>query len=426
MKRVRSARSPAVDEVVVERLGREGDGVATCDGRTLHVPFTLPGERVRVRLVDERRRVCRGAVLERLSGPAQAAPACPHFGVCGGCRLQHLPDEDYRRFRVRQVVGELRRRHLPHPRPELVRLAPRSRRRLRVAWHAGERVRLGFRQLRSHRLVDVRECPVARPEVAALLPALRCLLAETVAARGRGEAIVTVLPAGCDLLLHLPGQPTLRDRERLARFADEWDLARLSLVAQGAPEPLAVRRPAELACGRFRVPVPPGAFLQATTEGETALASFVAEALHDGARLADLYAGLGVLSLPLAHRLAALRLFEADAAAVEAVATAVRRSGASGNGVERRDLERRPLVASELEAFDLVLLDPPRAGALAQVREIAASGVRHLLYLSCNPASFARDARLLADAGFTVDRLGIVDQFLWSSEVELAARLVRS
>lgn len=414
-------------EVTIEDLGADGDGMARLAGRPLYVPFTLPGERVRVRILETRRDFARGR-LEARQGPLPgASPACRHFGICGGCRLQHLPDDLYRRFRIRRVADELARHRLSFPEPRLVVVPPGSRRRVRLAWHRGRRVQLGYRALRSHAVVDLAECPVADPAIVGLLPALRELLAGLADADREGEAVVTRLPGGLDLLLRFGRPPGLRDRERLAAFAAARGLLRLSFAAgDGPPEPLVVRHPPELQFGPLRVVVPADSFLQATEEGERAIREFVARAVPEGARLVDLYAGLGALSLPLFDRLRALLLVEGAAAAVDAVREAAVRSWLVGLRVERRDLAKRPLVADELAGFDRVLLDPPRAGAAAQVREIAASALGEVVYVSCNPASFARDARILADAGFAIRELLVVDQFLWSSEVELAARLGRA
>lgn len=414
-------------EVVIERLGRDGDGVAIWQGQPLFVPFTLPGERVRVQLTQRGGGRLSGWVTERITPPLGAPPVCRHFGTCGGCRLQHLPAELYRQFRLWQVTSELERRHLAFPKPAFVAVPAGSRRRLRLAWRTDGRVHLGFRRLRGHAVIDIAECPVARPELVALLPALRRLLEGVGAARGEGEAILLALPKGVDLLLRLPSAPDLADRERLAALARAHGLVRVAIgVGSQRPEPVSVLEPVEIDYGGVRVPVPAGAFLQATAEGEAALQAMVARWVRPRARLLDLFAGLGALSLPVKDRLMRLRLVDSEAAAVSAVTAAIRRVGAAHVEVDQRDLDRQPLPAAALAAFDVVLLDPPRAGAAAQVREIAASAVTQLVYVSCNPASFARDARVLADAGFDLRELAVIDQFLWSSEVELAAYFERS
>jgi 23S rRNA (uracil1939-C5)-methyltransferase len=413
-------------EVTIEGLGADGDGVARLAGRPLYVPFTLPGERVRVRILERHRDFARGRVEARLGPALGVPPSCRHFGSCGGCRLQHLPADLYHRFRIQQVIGELVRRRIRFPEPRLIPVPPARRRRVRLAWRRERRLELGYRALRAHRIVEVQECPVADPWIVGLLPELKPLLFSLNGAGRQGEVVITRLPDGLDLLLRLDRALRLDDRERLAAFARAHRLVRLSVaLADAPPEPLVVHRLPQLLYGSVRVTVPADAFLQATEEGEQALRECVGRAIWEGARLLDLFAGLGALSLPFRARLQALHLVEGAAAAVASLREAVARSQVSGVSVEERDLAQSPLRPEELNAFDLIVLDPPRAGAAAQVREIAASRIGEVVYISCNPASFARDARMLADAGFHISELSIIDQFLWSSEVELAARLSR-
>jgi len=417
---------PLTCEVPIERLGAAGDGIARFDGRTIFVPRTLPGERWRVRLDPERGRA---EPLERLAGPQRAEPLCPHFGRCGGCALQHLPPADYAAFKQARVTEPLARFGLRSD--ELLPTAtspPRSRRRLRLAFELDRRgtVRLGFRARASHAIEPITRCPVARPELERLLgplaPALGTLgLVRRAAA---GEILATVFPAGVDLLLLVEAEPDLSDRERLAELAHALDLARLAIGRpRGTAEPLVLRRPPLLRFGPVEVAVPPGAFLQPTEEGERALQAAVARWLPEGARLADLYAGTGALSLPQLERLARLELVEGEPATAEAVARAL--SGRPRARAIRRDLARDPLTAAELARFDTVLLDPPRAGARAQCEVLAAAPVPRVVYASCEPASFARDARTLVNGGFRLAAVQPIDQFLWSAEVELVALFLR-
>lgn len=416
-------------EVAIERLGAAGDGIATLDGAPLYVPLALPGERWRVRL-DPAGRHARP--IARLAGPPRAEPPCPHFGHCGGCALQHLDDAAYLAVKLARIHTALARAGLePETLLPPARSPAGSRRRLRLAFESAPgRLRLGFRGRRSHALVAVERCPVACPPLERLLgPLARALGAVPLVRRaGRGEVLATLTEAGVDLLLEVAGEPTLEDRQLLAALADRLDLARLALARPGGPaEPLAARRPPRLRLGSgpgsILVEPPPGAFLQPTAEGERALRAAVARWIPEGARLADLYAGLGALSLPLLPRLAALELVEADGAMTAAVGRAL--AGRPGVRATRRDLARDPLRPEELGRLDAVLLDPPRAGARAQVAVLAAAAVPRIVYASCDPESFARDARALVAAGFALRALEPVDQFLWSAEVELVALLER-
>lgn len=413
-------------EVVIERLGAAGDGIARLGDATLYVPFALPGERWRVRILPGERRV---RPLERLSGPPRPSPPCPHFGRCGGCTLQHLDAAAYAAFKRARILEPLARVGL-----EPLEILPTatspagSRRRLRLAFAAGRSgpVRLGFRARASRLIEPVDRCPIARPELEALLGPLAGALGELELVRraGAGEVVATRFEAGVDLLLLVEGTASLADRERLAELARRLDLARLALGAPGGPaEPVTVRRPPRLSFGAITVEPPPGAFLQATAEGERALVAAVGRWLPEGPRLVDLYAGLGALSLPHLPGLSRLELVEGEAAAVAALERAL--AGRPRVRAVRRDLARDPLRPAELAAFDAVLLDPPRAGAAAQCAMLVQSAVPRLVYASCDPGSFARDARTLATGGFRLEALQPVDQFLWSAEVELVALFLR-
>jgi len=426
---VRTA-APGTVEVRIERLASAGEGEARLDGRRLFVPLTLPGERWRVRILAETREAVRAEPVERLEGPPRAAPICPHFGACGGCALQHLPAADYLAFksarirepleRARLAVGDL----LP-----LVSAPPASRRRLRLAFTSGEPggLALGFRGRRSRAVVPIERCPIALPALEAVLAPLRRGLAELgLVRRARaGELQLTAFAEGVELVLLADGPAEREDRERLVALAERLDLARLAIAAEAGcePETILVRRPPSLLRGLFLLRPPPGAFLQATAEGERALLEAVAAWVEPGSRLVDLFAGTGALSLPIADRLARLLLVERERATVEAVRRAV--AGEGRIAVLARDLERAPLDASELAAFDAVLLDPPRGGAQAQCAALARSRIARIVYASCSPASFVRDARILVEAGFRIEALRPIDQFLFSAEVELVALLLR-
>jgi 23S rRNA (uracil1939-C5)-methyltransferase len=414
-------------EIVVDiaALGSLGDGVATLDGETVRVEQALPGERWRARLAAQRRGGWDALPLERLAGGERAIPACRHFGRCGGCRLQHAPAPVYAAFKRRRIESALAHRGLDSVEVALPIVSPPgARRRLRLAWsRSGGKVALGLRERRSHAVVDLAECPVARPELMALLPALRELIAGLGAAAAReGEASLTWTDSGPDLLLGLTRPPTLAERQQLAAFAGEAGLARLALAEGDGIETLATLRQPMASLAGTAVPLPAGAFLQATAEGEAALCAVVAALVRSRDRVLDLYAGIGTMAFAAlaagARAVHAVEIAPASCAALSA-------SRVPALSVESRDLARRPLTAAELGRFDLVVLDPPRAGAAAQVRELAASAVPRLAYLSCDPESFARDARALVDGGYDLRHVQPVDQFLWSAEVELAAAFTR-
>ncbi|MFO1209106.1 MAG: class I SAM-dependent RNA methyltransferase [Amaricoccus sp.] len=394
-------------EVTIERLGRDGDGIAG----GLRLPFALPGERWEVG---------DGATL-LAAAPERVAAPCPHFGACGGCALQHAADGFVAGWKAGTIVRALAAQGIAAPVRPTATSPARSRRR---AVFAGRRTRkgamVGFFGRRSEALVEVPGCLVVRPEIDAARPVLAALTARGASRSGTLRLTVTHGPAGLDVAV-AGGKPLDAGlRQGLAGIADEGDLARLAW----AGEILALRRPPVQPMGRALVVPPPGAFLQATAEGADALVAAVGEATRGAARVADLFAGCGTLALPLAGR-AAVRAVEGDAAMVAALDAARRTPGLRPVAAEARDLFRRPLLARELDAFEAVAIDPPRAGAEAQSREIARSRVPRVAAVSCYPATFARDARILVDGGFRLDWVQPVDQFRWSGHVELAAGFSR-
>ncbi len=421
-------RRGEVVEVTVARLGHEGDGIAEVEGTRLFVPFALPGERWRVRVEEPVYGGHRTRPLARLAGTAaRAEPFCPRFGRCGGCRLQHLEAEAQARFKRERILEELARRRVTVEVLEPVWTSPpASRRRLRLAWSPGRRgrlPRLGFHRRHSRRIEPVDHCPVARPEIDRLLGPLAEMLAESRVAAC--PVYLAVAANGVDIALLTTWEAPPALWGRWETFAGAHGVARVALGAGIWAETLVRRTEPWVAVGDLRVPLPPAAFLQATEEGERALVDFVGEAIRDGDRVVDLHAGLGVLTLPHHQRLRRLELVDRDRNAQIAVVRALEAVGDPRLSYRVRDLEHAPLTPQELAAFDLVVLDPPRAGARAQCEAIARSRLGRVVYVSCNPATFARDARILADAGFRLARLRPVDQFVGSAEVELAALFLR-
>ncbi|SMH56761.1 class I SAM-dependent RNA methyltransferase [Azospirillum agricola] len=416
---------PRVLDVTIAEVGARGDGIAAAEGLRLFVPLTVPGDRARVRVADPagqgtgKGEGVRAELLELLeAGPGRGDPACRHFGRCGGCTLQHMDDNAYAAWNVALVQGALARVGLGDtPLEPLSRTPPAARRRARfAALKRGKRVWFGFNERQSHRLADLEECPVLAPRLLALVGPLRALLADILPEGGECDVVTTDLEGGVDLLLVGPRSLGRDARERLVAFEPEA-VARIAWQAdeRGASEPVANRRPAAVRFAGVPIVPPPGAFLQASAEGEAALVEAVAGAVGDAARIADLFAGLGTFSFPLARK-AAVHAVEGDAAAVAAVGRAVQGLRLTA---ERRDLFEQPLTAKELNRFDAVVFDPPRAGASAQAGALAASKVPLVVGVSCNPATFARDARILVDGGYRLARVHPVDQFLWSAHVEL-------
>lgn len=417
----RSARVGPV-EVVVTRLGAGGDGVAPLpDGRPAYIPDALPGERVRIAPGAQRGEGVAARLLARLSdSPDRAAPPCPHVGSCGGCTVQHLTEDAYRRWKTGLLAEALRRAGFPDtPVDPLVPAAPATRRRADLALRGGA---VGFHERASRRVVDAPSCRVLDPAILALAQRLRGLGRDLACLRPEAEAQVNLLDTGADLVLRGACEPDLAARERLAAFAEAADLARLCwATGTGAPLPVAVRRVPRIAFAGVAVEPPPGAFLQVTRAGEAAIAAAVVAALADlpdDAGVADLYAGIGTLSFRLARRFR-VRAVEGEAEAAAALRRAANAAGLAPRlAVETRDLAARPLLPAELAGLDAVVLDPPRDGARAQAAALAEATPRRVVYVSCNPAALARDARLLAAGGWRPLRATPIDQFLWSGHLE--------
>ncbi|MES2120974.1 MAG: class I SAM-dependent RNA methyltransferase [Pseudomonadota bacterium] len=383
------------EEIV--RIAARGDGV-TASGR--HAAFAVPGDV----LEDD------GTVTP---GPHHQAPPCRHFPECGGCQMQHAADDAYAGYVVSRIETALAQHglateiHQPHLSP------PNSRRRATLrALKTAEGVLVGFNAAKSHRIVDMRENFILRPDLIALLEPLRELLAKLLPAKGAAEISMTVVDQGVDLLLKGVEPEGLAAIEAITEFAHAQELARLSIDQGLGPEPLFEPQPATVGLAGVPVAFPVGGFLQATADGEAALIKAVREAAEG--RIADLFAGLGTFAL-------AVKADYAGEASRDA-ALALRQAGIAA---EHRDLYRRPLDATELSRFDSVILDPPRAGAEEQVRALAASTVRKIAYVSCNPGTFARDAKVLADGGYRLEWIKPVGQFRWSTHVELAAAFSR-
>jgi 23S rRNA (uracil1939-C5)-methyltransferase len=431
-RRARSAGGRHL-ELTVETLGTQGDGQVRLGDDVVFLPHVLPGERVLARLGTGGAEGLRGEVIELLQGSGERVePPCPHFGPCGGCTLQHLAPEAYRRWKRGILVEALQRRGFAAAEglvAPLVALSPGTRRRATLAARrSGNRVALGFHGRGTHRLEDIRSCLILDPRLFAALQPLRTALAAVLPEGKEQSLAMTLTEGGIDLLLSLPAEPDLRGREALAALAGAADLARLSIaVAGGAPQPLLERRPPRLSLGGVSVTLPPGVFLQATPEGEAALVSAVLAAIPtESETVADLFSGVGTFTFPLAQRGHRVHAVEGEAAAVAALEQAARRSGFFERvTVERRDLERRPVLAEELEGGDAALFDPPRAGAKAQSAELAKSDLPLIVAVSCNPATFARDARTLADGGFRLVAATPIDQFPWSAHLELVAAFQR-
>lgn len=403
---------------LVERVGAQGDGAAVGDnGLRLFAPLTLPGERVEAAVRGDRAESI--TVLE--PSPDRVEPPCPHFGACGGCALQHWAMAPYTAWKVDLVRQSLAREGIDTEIAPAFTVAPGARRR--VALHArkrGREVVLGFKGRRSWTVEAITACVIADPSIVVALPALRRLAAPFFEqAKSAPTLHVTATATGLDVdvtgVEAKGGGLSADARVRAAQAAEAMNLARLTMGG----EMLYQARLPMVRFGSAAVALPPGGFLQASFEAERYMAAAVAEAVAGAARVADLFCGAGAFTFPLAERSGVVAL---DASKEAIAALTGGRAGAAGLKAieaEARDLFRRPLLSGEMKKLDAVVFDPPRAGALEQAGEIARSSVGLAVGVSCNPQTFARDAAILIAAGFKLERVLPVDQFLWSAHVEL-------
>ncbi len=398
-------------DVVISRVGAQGDGLATCNGAQLFVPFTLAGERVRVSRNGDRTR------LETVLEPSidRVAPVCRHFGRCGGCALQHMAPAQYNLWKREQVIAAFKARGIEAGIAPLVVPDGLRRRAVFTARRSDDGVHIGFHEAQSHDLVDLAECPVLERRIVESLSGLKLLLKPLISRRGEARVSVTMSAAGLDVAVSgIEKALSVALRSALAKDATDLGLARISVEGDPVYEAL----PPFLVFGGIEVPLPPGIFIQAVGAAEAEMARLVTEGLGKVKSVADLFAGIGALTFPITSRAKVLAV-DSDSTAIAALAQGVRK----GRGIKPvttlvRDLFREPLSTLELNEHDAVVFDPPRAGAEAQAKSLARSKVKTVVAVSCNPATLARDARILIDGGYKMGAVTPIDQFHFTPHVE--------
>lgn len=407
-----------IETVTIGRLGHRGDGIAETDTGLVYVPFTLPGERVEIDRTGERGRLLN--IFE--TSPARTAPRCKHFGACGGCALQHMKQSAYLAWKREQLHIPLSQRGIDAP-VEPVEPVPIGSRRRAVftARRVGKHSVFGYHARQSHEIIKIEECPILSPEIASVLPGLAELAGPLTPLKGEVRIGVTATETGLDVAFEGPKPRPPALMALAAPLLEKLGIARLSIAGETVmsfAEPMVRVDGAE-------IDLPPLAFLQAASEAERIMGRLVLEGVAGAKRVADLYAGVGTFALRLARQARVLAV-EGDGPALDALAQAAKRApGLKRVETLKRDLARMPMSAHELKDFDAIVFDPPRAGADAQAKEIAASKVARVVAVSCNPATLARDLKTLVDGGYRIDRVTPVDQFLFSPHIEAVVQLSR-
>jgi 23S rRNA (uracil1939-C5)-methyltransferase len=411
-----------VERLLIDHVGHRGDGVAFAGSGDLYVPYALGGETVEVTHVQghpDRRRV----LAVETASAERVAPFCPHFTVCGGCAIQHWQADRYREWKRGLVIETLKQAKLDCEVAELIDAHGAGRRRMTLHARLGTHdiLKVGFSAANSHDIVPVDRCPILDPGLDGALDAAWAL-AEPLIRIGKPLDIqITATLNGLDIDMRGSGPLPPKMIASLSRLAEAHRLARLTRHG----ELVLMRAPPVVTIGTAQVTLPPGSFLQATSLGEETLAKLVTERCGRAKHIADLFCGVGPFALRLAAR-ARISAFDNDAGAVAALQkAATATSGLKPVKAEARDLFRRPLVPQELRDFDAIVFDPPRQGAQAQAQQLAASKVGVVIAVSCNAATFARDARLLVDGGYKLEAVTPVDQFRHTPHVELVARFAR-
>ena len=416
-------------DLTIDTLGAQGDGVAQYEGKPVFVAYALPGEKVRARLAPKGGNAFTGRLQEIVkAAPERVVPPCPLFTNCGGCALQHLSLPAYRDWKRQLVATTLSARGIDLPvGTEMVTIEAGERRRaVFAAAKDQDRITLGFHEAMSAEIVPLDDCLLLTPALRAAIEPLRHLAQVALTNKQQADLHVTESLTGLDVLVIAETDLPIARRPQVIAAAREADLARLSWQhGKRQAEPIVMARVPQIRFADILVDLPIGSFLQPSAVGEAALTAAVLNYVGKAKRIADLYAGCGTFSFPLAK---IGRVLAADAAkpAIAALHAAVNRAQLSGR-VESvaRDLDQSPLPPTDLKHIDVVVFDPPRAGAEMQARMLAKSKVSKVVAVSCNPASFARDARILLDAGFALEKMTIVDQFVWSPHVELVAKFRR-
>ena len=426
-------QSPTIQKsLIVQELGQNGDGVIIADNQRLYIPYATPGDEVSVELAltkKNRYQVINHHITKQ--GRNYATPPCPHYGVCGSCQLQHLNDETYRQFKRDKILRPLRFEGFQNPEllvQDPIVLPPGLRRRANFNFRClGHGVELGYHKYHSYELLTLESCHILKPEIVAFMKPLLTVLGQSFPAGMEGEVFITAAHNGLDVNVEVRDRTplTLEQRELWGQFATHQNLCRLLVTLKGKEDFTLLRETPFVLFDDTAVESNCRGFLQPSFEADQQLTSIVCGFLpKTPSRVADLFCGRGTLSLPLS-RYAPVDGYEMDEPALKALEAATAKAQRPIRTIYR-DLFKTPLKEKELVSYDVIIIDPPRAGAIEQAEALAHSNVATIIYVSCNPLTFARDARILVEGGYRIETIQPLDQFRWTVHVEAIAKLTKN
>jgi 23S rRNA (uracil1939-C5)-methyltransferase len=406
--------------MTITDIGQGGDGIARRpDGAVVFIPLTVPGDVVRASVRTNPEEQNRGQILEILTpGVARVTPPCSHFGVCGGCTLQHLSTPAYLEMKTRWLREVLSRAQISCPdiRPMIAIPAHTRRRASFSVCRTAKDVIIGFNKRLSDEVVNISACQILHPDIMTLRDTLKPYLMSLMTPRQTFDLMIQKVDHQVEISVTGRLTINLRSQEILADMAHALNISRINVRARDRDmfEPLLSLTPFQKRFGDLTVDLPPGTFLQASDEAEQILAEQVTQHATGARHVADLFSGSGLFTGHVMSKVQSITAVDVDAPAIRALTS-------RGIKAQVRNLFKDPLSPAELKIFDTVILDPPRAGASAQSSALASSGVSKIIYVSCSPASFARDARVLVSGGYDLKTIQPVDPFIWSTHTELVS-----
>ena len=408
-------------------LGTHGDGIGYQGEKKFFVPFTLPDEKITI-FAEKEAQEWRGKLISiETSSPNRIDPLCHHFGLCGGCVTQHIRHENYKEWKISQIIDPLVRQGIsPSVVRPLIEIPPGKRRRTRLSFKRQKgQVIIGFNQSHSHNIFDIKECLQLDNRIVNIIPDLRSLLQNIFSEIPNGQVDITLTELGLDIVFCFSTSLTLTQRENLALFSENYDIGRLSMFHDNQShdyEIILQRKDIFIFIDGVKLFIPPHSFLQPSSEGEKTLITLVLDGIGEAKKVADLYAGSGTFSIPLSKK-AQVTAIEVNPRACEALKLASDKSSRHIK-IENRDLTRHPLQSMELEQVEAIVFDPPRAGADSVIESLSKyKKLKPLVYVSCNPKSFIRDILKLTNRGYRLEKVFPIDQFPWSKHLEVVAYL---